>query len=116
MTEILAITARGQTTWLPVFVQPGASRDTVRGVFDGALKVAVKAPPVDGAANERCRKFLARQVLGCSTSQVVLEKGSRSRRKVFRIEDVPRETVQARLEALVAGHGVGGKVVVTETG
>ena len=111
---VLEVTVRNGVVGLPVHVQPGASKDKVRGVFDGALKLSIKAPPVDGAANERCRRFLARQLLNCSTSQVVLEQGARSRRKRFRIEDVPVETVRARLVEHLAACGVSAEVAVSE--
>jgi uncharacterized protein YggU (UPF0235/DUF167 family) len=38
-----------------VRVAPRASRSRVIGVQDGALKVALTAPPVDGASNEALR-------------------------------------------------------------
>ncbi len=108
----LRIKARGAAVWIPVHVQPGASRDKVRGVFDGALKLSVKAPPVEGAANDRCRRYLARQVLGCPISQVALDQGARSRRKLFRVEGVSAETVSERLKACLVVSGLPGQVVV----
>ena len=52
-----------------VRVAPRASRNRVVGVQDGALKVALTAPPVDGAANEALKKLLAKS-LGVSKSSV----------------------------------------------
>ncbi len=103
--QSLRLSVQEGATLIPVHLQPGASRDSLSGVFDGVLKMAVKAPPIDGAANERCRKLLARQVLHCPTTQVVLAKGARSRRKVFRVEGMPVETVRVRLAESLAACG-----------
>jgi uncharacterized protein (TIGR00251 family) len=43
-----------------VRVVPRASRSEVAGEHDGALRVRVAAPPVDGAANEELIRTLAR--------------------------------------------------------
>jgi uncharacterized protein (TIGR00251 family) len=43
-----------------VRVVPRASRSEVVGEHDGALRVRVAAPPVDGAANEELARTLAR--------------------------------------------------------
>ena len=45
---------------LSVRVQPRAKREGVVGVHDGALKVALRAPPVDGAANAALLRCLAK--------------------------------------------------------
>lgn len=58
------------------------------GEHDGALRVAVAAPPADGRANAACVKALAR-ALGVSRSCVSLDPASRSRRKRVSIEGDP---------------------------
>ena len=45
-----------------VFVQPRSSINRIVGVYGDALKVSVTAPPVGGAANQMCIKFLAKQL------------------------------------------------------
>lgn len=92
----------GPATELQVRVVPGASKDAIVGVFDGALKVRVSAPPVEGAANERLRRFLAREVLGLPVSRVVIASGERGRSKVLRVE-LSAEEVERRLQALTVG-------------
>ena len=44
---------------LNVRVVPRASKDEIAGAVGGALKVRVKAPPVDGKANAHLIRFLA---------------------------------------------------------
>jgi uncharacterized protein (TIGR00251 family) len=70
-----------------VRVAPRASRNRVLGVQEGALKVALTAAPVDGAANEALRKLLAKS-LGVSKSDVEIVRGARSRNKVLRVHGV----------------------------
>ena len=45
-----------------VFVQPRSSTNRIVGVYGDALKLSVTAPPVSGAANQMCIKFLAKQL------------------------------------------------------
>jgi uncharacterized protein (TIGR00251 family) len=70
-----------------VRVAPRASRNRVIGVQDGALRVALTAPPVDGAANEALKKLLAK-ALGVAKSDVEILRGDRARIKVLRIHGV----------------------------
>lgn len=88
---------------LQVLVQPGASNDAVVGVLDGALKLRISAPPVEGAANERCQLFLAKTVLGVPKSRVVLVSGDKSRHKCFEILGFSGQELMARLEVLREG-------------
>jgi uncharacterized protein (TIGR00251 family) len=70
-----------------VRVAPRASRNRVVGIQDGALKVALTAPPIDGAANEALRKLLAK-ALGVAKSDVEILRGDRARTKVLRVHGV----------------------------
>ena len=63
-----------------VIVQPRAARNEVTGLHDGALRLRLKAPPVDGAANKMCLKFLAK-VLDVPKSSLEITAGLASRRK-----------------------------------
>ena len=67
-----------------VRVAPRASRNRIVGVQDGALKVALTAPPVDGAANEALKKLLGK-ALGVAKSDVEILHGDRARTKVLRV-------------------------------
>jgi len=76
-----------------VRVAPRASRNRVIGVQDGALKVALTAPPVDGAANEALKKLLAK-ALGVAKSDVEILRGDRARIKVLRVHGVSASDVR----------------------
>lgn len=65
---------------LDVSVSPNAKKTEVVGWHDGALRVRLQAPPVDGAANEALRRWLADSI-GCPVNQVELIRGATSRRK-----------------------------------
>lgn len=62
-----------------------SSRTEAAGEHDGALKVRVAAPPVEGAANEELRRFLARR-FGVPARAVEILSGHTSRRKRVRVE------------------------------
>jgi uncharacterized protein (TIGR00251 family) len=79
-----------------VRVIPRASRSEVVGEFDGALKVKVSAPPVDGAANAEIQKLIAKR-LGVSRSAVQIVSGESSKTKRLRVSGVTAAQV---LEAL----------------
>jgi uncharacterized protein (TIGR00251 family) len=65
---------------LRVYVQPGSSANQVVGLFNGALKIKLTAPPVDGKANQSLLKYLARQ-FGVPTRNVMIMKGHSGRAK-----------------------------------
>lgn len=77
-----------------VRVAPRASRDGILGVHDGALKVALTAPPVEGAANEALVRLLAK-ALGVAKGEVRVVQGERSRDKVVEVAGVDEGAVRA---------------------
>lgn len=52
-----------ETAKVSVRVTPRASSNAVSGFRDGVLHLRLTAPPVEGAANEACRAFVA-EILG----------------------------------------------------
>ncbi len=79
-----------------VHVQPRASRTEVAGLHGEALKVRITAPPVDGAANETLRRFLA-DALSVPTSAVRIVQGESGRRKVVEVSGVGPEEARRAL-------------------
>ncbi len=71
---------------LRLYVQPGASRSGVIGAVDGRLKIAVKAAPVDGKANDELIRFVAAE-LSVTRRDIRLTAGTNGRRKTIEIPD-----------------------------
>ncbi len=63
-----------------VHVMPNAAKTQAQGLHDGALRVRLHAPPVDGKANLALQAWLA-QTLGIPKSAVELVRGASARRK-----------------------------------
>ena len=72
--------ANAEGVVLDLYVQPTAKVTEAMGEHDGALKVRLHAPPVDGRANEALLLWLA-QRLNMTRRQIVLKSGQSSRRK-----------------------------------
>lgn len=88
----------GDALWLAVSVQPGARRTGADGLHDGALRVRLNAPPVDGKANQQLVEWLAGE-LGVPKRAVQVVRGATARRKCIAI-GAPIEQVEAWLAAL----------------
>ncbi|MDH5325436.1 MAG: DUF167 family protein [Gammaproteobacteria bacterium] len=69
-----------------VTVQSRAGTDALVGIHDDALKVKIKAAPVDGKANQHLIKFLAK-IFDVAPSHIQLLSGHTNRRKRLRIAD-----------------------------
>jgi uncharacterized protein (TIGR00251 family) len=81
---------------VPVKVVPGASRGKVVGILDGALKVAVAAPPEKGKANKALIKILA-EMLDLPKNRVSIEQGQSSPHKIVLLHDADADDVRDRL-------------------
>ncbi|HEV7474411.1 MAG TPA: DUF167 domain-containing protein [Pyrinomonadaceae bacterium] len=83
-----------QNGWLTfkVRVVPRASRSEIVGEHDGALRVRIAAPPVDGAANEELVRLLARK-LGVSRSAIEISSGLTGKLKLIRVTGVTPATL-----------------------
>ena len=83
-------------------VIPRSSRNQVVGVGQGACKVKLKAPPVEGAANEALLEFLA-ECLNQTKSSLRLVSGHQSRHKRVRIFGMKGTEVLEKLNQFVKG-------------
>ena len=87
----------GETTDGVVFnirVIPRSSRCELVGIQGDALKLRITAPPVEGAANKECIRFLS-DILGVKRSQVRIVAGHRSKNKKVSISGIHRKDVEA---------------------
>lgn len=96
MYSSLVVTERGDSVTFEVRVVPRAKRSAIVGVHNGALKIALTAPPVEGAANEALREFIA-DWLHVAKRCVHIQRGDHSRTKAILVETVE---VQGLMNAL----------------
>jgi uncharacterized protein len=84
---------------LPIRAQPNARKAVVLGEYNGALKVAITAPPADGKANAAIVELL-REFFGLRRSQVELIGGLTARNKSILLRGVSREQIAQILATL----------------
>ena len=72
-----------------VRVIPRASRSEIVGEHDGALKVKLASPPVDGAANAELIKLLAKK-FGVSKNDIEIVSGETSKNKRIKINNLSK--------------------------
>jgi len=88
-----------ETAFLRVRAQPGAGKNEICGLYgEEALKIRIKAPAVEGAANKELIKFLAKS-FGVPKSTVKFKSGESSRTKL--LEMPLSEKLNAFIEEMV---------------
>jgi uncharacterized protein (TIGR00251 family) len=95
---MLALQQSGADVLLPVTVQPRASRNAVVGLHGNALKLLLTAPPVEGAANAACLRFLT-GLLGLSRARLSIIRGMKARQKLICITEMSVDTLRTRLRS-----------------
>ena len=83
-----------------VRAQPRAAKSEIVGAHGDALKVRLAAPPVDGKANEECRKFFAK-FFQVPVSSVEIVVGDLARDKIIRIHNISKTRVVEKLSAFI---------------
>ncbi|BCD60810.1 MULTISPECIES: DUF167 family protein [unclassified Nitratiruptor] len=79
--------------------QPNASKNKIAGILGDSLKIAIKAPAVEGAANKELVKFLSK-TFKVAKSDIVFASGETSKRKHIvmpynkKIDDFIKELTQ----------------------
>jgi uncharacterized protein len=96
MTLALTLRETPEGCVLPVRVHPGAKRNAITGVHDGAVKISLTKPPTDGRANEALIAFLAER-LRVPRARITLMSGTTSRSKMLRLAGKSAADVQAAL-------------------
>lgn len=96
LTQALTPTPTGVR--LKLHIQPGAKKNEIVGLHDGALKIKIKAPPEDGKANKELRAYLAK-LLGTPQNTISIDSGESSRKKTLSIAGLTIESAIARILA-----------------
>ncbi|XP_033999162.1 UPF0235 protein C15orf40 homolog isoform X2 [Trematomus bernacchii] len=76
---------RSGAVTVTVHAKPGAKHSGITDISAEAVGVSIAAPPTDGEANTELIRYLA-EVLDLKKSHISLDKGSRSRDKVIRVD------------------------------
>ncbi len=86
-----------------VFVQPKSKKNMIVGLYGDALKIKLTAPPVDGAANKLCIKYLAKcLVVPKSSLEIISGHTSRTKQVLLRFkENKTDKTERERLRHLI---------------
>jgi len=85
-------------TTLRIRVQPKSSSNRLIVDNAGHVRIAVTAPPADGAANRAVCVLIAK-CLGLAKSNVCVKSGLRSRDKVIHVHGVGEDEAMRRLAA-----------------
>ena len=96
------LTRHGECLWLAVSVVPNAKRSGADGLHDGALRVRLASPPVDGKANAALIAWVA-ESLGLPRRAVSLVRGQTSRRKWLALEGPTPEIGDAVARMVTSG-------------
>jgi uncharacterized protein (TIGR00251 family) len=91
---MIRVSARGDSVSFSVRVTPRASRDSIDGEYNGALKIRLRVPPVDNRANDALRHLLAEH-LNLPVSAVRILSGETSRTKRVEIRGVTPERIHS---------------------
>ena len=63
---------------------PNSSKNMISGILDESLKVKIKAPAVEGAANKELVKFFSK-LFKVAKSDIVFMNGATSKRKLIKL-------------------------------
>ena len=81
-------------------VSPGAKSTAVKGLYgEGAIKLSVAAPPIEGRANVEVERYLAR-LFGLPRSEVAVVKGASGRAKLVFVSGLGPDEIRTRLGTL----------------
>ncbi|XP_053573399.1 UPF0235 protein C15orf40 homolog [Bombina bombina] len=69
---------------IAIHAKPGSKQNAITDVSSEAVGVAIAAPPTEGEANAELCRYLSK-VLEVKKSEVMLDKGGKSREKVVKI-------------------------------
>lgn len=93
---------KGNEVYLNIRVAPNAKRSGIEGVWqNNALKIALRAPAVDGKANEALICFLA-DLLGLKKRAIKIVRGETAREKTVALSDLTLEQVQTIINPFIA--------------
>ena len=94
----IAIEQQNNSVSFGVRVIPRSSKSEIVGVLDGVVKIKLKSPPVDGAANDELIRLLSKE-LSVPRSAVAIASGHTSKTKRVRVTNVTKAQIASILKA-----------------
>ena len=82
-----------------VFIQARSSKNMITGIYGDTIKIKLTAPPVNGAANKMCIKYLA-NILKIPQSKIEIISGHTSRTKHIIVKYKDNTYSKAEIEHL----------------
>lgn len=95
--RVSPVSAHARGSALSVTVVPRAGRSSIEQLANGALRVRVAEPPVEGAANAALLRFLA-NTLDVPRSRLAIVSGESSRRKRIVVDGMAPDVLGKRLQ------------------
>ncbi len=95
---MIRFTADAGAITFTVRAQPRATSSAVVGEMEGALKLKLAAPPVDGAANEELIRFLAK-LFTVPRRNISILSGATTKTKIMQIAGLTSEKFTATIAA-----------------
>jgi len=74
----------GPTERIELYISPNAKKSQVTGMYDGRLKIALHAKPIDGAANKELISFLSKK-LDVPKSAIMILRGASAKIKLIEV-------------------------------
>lgn len=96
--EPIDVRESGDGVSFAVHVQPRSSHCGVAGILNGAVKIRLTSPPVEGAANDQCIELFA-ELLKVRRRDVVIVAGGTSRHKTVRVSGMSAEQLRKSIAA-----------------
>lgn len=98
-----AISQKQECVLLQCRISPKSKRNSIRRLCDDALLISLKAPPVDGKANEELVKFLSK-LFDLRRSEITIERGHTSKNKLIKLSGISKEEVINRIKTFLKNH------------
>ncbi len=99
MTDASPFRPHRDGTTIDILVQPRASKSEITEFHDGALRVRIAAPPVDGAANDAVIELISKR-LKVHKSDIQIMSGASGRRKRVLVRRIGVETTRKLLSSM----------------
>ena len=80
-----------------IYVVPRSSRSEIVGIYNNYLKIKLKSPPVDNAANEELIRFLA-DALKIPKKNIEIISGFKQKKKTISVNNTDTKNIFLKLK------------------